>query len=34
MEDEVAGHMACMGEGQVFVGFWLGDLKEETTGKM
>jgi hypothetical protein len=28
-----AGHVARMGRGEVFTGFWLGGPKEGTTGK-
>jgi hypothetical protein len=28
-----AGHVACMGRGEVFIGLWLWARKQETTGK-
>jgi len=28
-----AGHVACMGEGRVCMGFWLGNLRERTIGE-
>jgi len=28
-----AGHVACMGEGKVFTGFWLGGLQGRPKGR-